>query len=401
MPPTGAMRMRGSLQAGLTAEMSGGAAHRDTLPHSDRAIAATRAVSPAGLSVAIALLVLLYLFSDGNIIPLNRFATEHHSEYGDLIAAAFYIVAAFALSKLQPFEAALRSHGWSRGPPKVCGWLGLLLPLLLLPLVGGIFNRIRGGWRPIGPAQGWDFMDDHSFSRLLTIGLPNGVLLGTLSGNPWCATHFALFSYLGALPGWGCYFGMAFKDSAEHPDDCVADPDRYGMFDWLVGKAHPPLGAAQAGRHNATEALAAAFAQGGYLDGSPLPAADAAPEPEPPSPEPEPEPLPPNELFAATPWPFWKRYLRDFSGLGLRGLVWLVPPGLGLQAAGHGPLVLLCGACMPLIYSLSWLPEGAKSCGSGFPCFGGGPDLSELLWGIFMWLMFLVALLPGSDLYLK
>ena len=172
----GLSRMRGSLQTGLTADRTGGAAHA-TLPESDPTIAASRAVSPAGLSVAVALLGALYLFSDGNIIPLDKMAAEHHSEYGDLVAAAFYIVAAFALSMLEPFKQALRSHGWARGPPKLCGWAGVLLPLLLLPLIGGVFNRVRGGWRPIGPAH-WDFMDDHSFSRLVTVGVPNGVLVG-------------------------------------------------------------------------------------------------------------------------------------------------------------------------------------------------------------------------------
>ena len=375
------IRIRGSLQTGATS--SGGGlppVQRPKQPPTE-ARAGGRC-EPAGISLALLLLVLLFLFMAGNIVPLNRVAEKHHSEYGDLIEAALYTAAALSLAYLPPFRSALRDHGWRRQPAS-CGWVVLLLLMLALPIVGGVFNRIRGGWRPLGTA-GW--MEDHSLSRLATVGVPNGVLVGAASGNPLLGVHFGIFSFLGALPGWGCYFGMAFGDSVGHPNDCAADPDRYGMFDWLVGKAHPPT-------HDAPphDDAMAAVSLGHTLDGS---AGDGSGEG--------------GGSFAAVPWPFWKRYLRDFAGMGLRGLIWLLPPGLGMQSAGYGPLVLLCGALMPVIYTLCWIPNGmdgawkpwgaceGKKAGDSFPCFGGGPALGELLWGITMWVMFLAALLPGK-----
>jgi hypothetical protein len=351
------MRIRGSLQTGKTSgisSQSGGEGAQAAASAAAAQAAGGGRGEPFSIALALLLLVVLFMFMAGDIVPIDRVAEEHHSEYGDLIEAALYTAVALSLAYLPPFRGTMRDHGWRRQPAS-CGWFVLLIAMLLLPFVGGVFNRIRGGWRPLG-SPSW--MEDHSLSRLATVGVPNGVVVGALSGNALLGAHFGIFSFLGALPGWGCYFAMAFDDSFSHPDDCAATPDRYGMFDWLLGKAHPPTHGTPH-HHNLTHT------QRGQVVAlaDPLDASGSG-----------------GGGFDAIPWPFWKRYLRDFAGMGLRGLAWLLPPGLGLQAAGYGPLVTLCGALMPVIYTLCWIPHGMTICGASFPCFGGGPGLGELLW---------------------
>ncbi len=225
------MRIRGSLQTGRTSGISSQQGDARTAE-----AAGDGRAQPASIALALLLLVVLFMFMAGDIVPLNRVAEEHHSEYGDLIEAALYTAVALSLAYLPPFRGTMRDHGWRRQLAS-CGWVVLLIAMLLLPFVGGVFNRIRGGWRPLG-SPSW--MQDHSLSRLATIGVPNGIMAGALSGNALLGVHFGIFSFLGALPGWGCYYAMAFDDSFSHPDDCAATPNRYGMFDWLLGKAHPP-----------------------------------------------------------------------------------------------------------------------------------------------------------------
>ena len=88
----------------------------------------------------------------------------------------------------------------------------------------------------------------------------------------------------GCIEGWGCYYAMAENLPVLHPgdhSDCAGE-SRGGMFDWLLGK---PL----------------------------------------------------------WEWTESRRFLRDFSGMFLRGYVWLATTGIGLHSAGYGVAPLLAG----------------------------------------------------------
>ena len=208
--------------------------------------------------------------------------------------------------------AERRGRGWS---------LNLLFLLLFL---GGFCNRVRGGM--LGPV--WGLCDSANascdgwgdFVGRLSMSIPTGILVGALAGNGWLGVWFAWFMYLGNVPDWGCYYGMA--QGPEHlpagaHTDC-ANEARQGMFDWLVG------GASGSAAYEA-------------------------------------------------------RLMRDFCGLWLRGLVWIAPAGLGVWAAGFGSTVAIGGGLMPVLYKMdSWfVNDSADFSGPGSP-------LGELIWGMFM-----------------
>ena len=139
-----------------------------------------------------------------------------------------------------------------------------------------------------------------------TIGLATGFWLAMLTGNPYIAVWSWIFIWFvsrtvvaaaflvqhlqqsycgqGCIEGWGCYYAMAENLPVLHPgdhSDCAGE-SRGGMFDWLLGK---PL----------------------------------------------------------WEWTESRRFLRDFSGMFLRGYVWLVTTGIGLHSAGYGVAPLLAG----------------------------------------------------------
>jgi hypothetical protein len=76
--------------------------------------------------------------------------------------------------------------------------------------------------------------------------------------------------------------------------------------------------------------------------------------------------------------------------MGLRGLAWLLPPGLGLHAAGFGPAVPAAGALMPVMYAAGL---GASHLSPAL--LWGGQGLAELLWGATIWLTVMLAVLAG------
>ena len=203
-----------------------------------------------------------------------------------------------------------------------CDWcLNFLFVLLFL---GGFCNRVRGGM--LGPV--WGLCDPTSafcdgwgdFVGRLSMSIPTGLLVGALAGNTWLGVWFAWFMYLGNVPDWGCYYGMA--QGPEHlptgtHSDC-ANEARQGMFDWMIGQASS----------------------------------------------------------TAT---YEARLMRDFCGMWLRGLVWIGPAGLGVWAAGFGVTTAIGGGLMPVFYKAdSWfVNESADFSGPGSP-------LGELIWGMFM-----------------
>eukprot|EP00043_Microstomoeca_roanoka_P005120 m.53694 g.53694 ORF g.53694 m.53694 type:complete len:422 (+) comp12818_c0_seq2:152-1417(+) len=104
-------------------------------------------------------------------------------------------------------------------------------------------------------------------------------------------------------------------------------------------------------------------------------------------------------------WAFSRRYIRDYAGMGMRGLMWTLPAGQILHRCGYGWQFSLSGAMMPVMYSIGfwkhtiWTADGWKpaSCPDGSVsqdwAFSTGTPMSEFLFGTWFWLCLLVALL--------
>ena len=242
----------------------------------------------------------------------------------DIPLTVFAVCQCVVLLRIPAVVRVLRCRRYSlvkAAEQRRCGWcLTLLFALLFL---GGFCNRVRGGM--LGPV--WGLCDSANascdgwgdFVGRLSMSIPSGILVGLLAGNAWLGVWFAWFMYLGNVPDWGCYYGMA--QGPEHlptgaHSDC-ANEARQGMFDWLIGRASSRA---------AYEA----------------------------------------------------RLMRDFCGMWLRGLVWIGPAGLGIWAAGFGSTVAIGGGMMPVFYKAdSWfVNESADFSGPGSP-------LGELIWGMF------------------
>lgn len=243
----------------------------------------------------------------------------------DIPLTVFAVCQCVVLLRIPAVVRVLRCRRYSlvkAAEQRRCGWcLTLLFALLFL---GGFCNRVRGGM--LGPV--WGLCDSANascdgwgdFVGRLSMSIPSGILVGLLAGNAWLGVWFAWFMYLGNVPDWGCYYGMA--QGPEHlptgaHSDC-ANEARQGMFDWLIGRA----------------------------------SSSAAYE---------------------------ARLMRDFCGMWLRGLVWIGPAGLGIWAAGFGSTVAIGGGMMPVFYKAdSWfVNESADFSGPGSP-------LGELIWGMFV-----------------
>jgi hypothetical protein len=74
-------------------------------------------------------------------------------------------------------------------------------------------------------------------------------------------------------------------------------------------------------------------------------------------------------------WDYTRRWIRDATGMALRGLLQSVPPGYVLYLYGFGPLYLVFGVAMAFIYEIAEdIPY------KGDPDFSQGTPLAELLW---------------------
>jgi len=177
--------------------------------------------------------------------------------------------------------------------------------LVVFPILGGLLNRIRGGWRPLGLIQG------DTLARLL---ISSGVALYArwVGGvSPQLVSMTILLTFLGLLVGWGCYFSMGRPLDSPVPlpegshTDCIDEPDRFGCFDLILG----------------------------------------VPELE---------------------WTAFRRWRRDIAGMSLRGYIWMLPVGVGFAVAGFGNLVLTAGVLMGLIYELGYdTPSTLPNFGQG------------------------------------
>ena len=299
---------------------------------------------------------------------------ESWPEEGEGGAAAdnltwFYDLAfTLALICSPSFSAALRWSVWTRwtrwsvwqSVGRARHWVVLLA--FCLVIVGGAMNRLRGGWAPFHP----DGKPGGDFEGRMLLGVPTGLLVLLLTGQPVLALHSALMFYQGTLMGWGCYQGMG-RGAAAPADwsDCARDNKRWGMFDFFLGEAQ--------------EDWAPCGGAGGGVPG-----------------------FEPCSLSN-------RKYRRDFCAMALRGLAWTLPPGAAMHRAGYGPTVALGGVMYALSDDLSYrlqeathLPGKQPSDHDETP--GAAPYLfsrefllsNETTWGAYLWLLVIASILAGA-----
>ena len=257
--------------------------------------------------------------------------------YSDMITACVVLAVAVLIVAIPKARAALRKRRWdfftwlSNCCPKHAT-LAVACLFVGLAFVGGLLNRVRGGWQPGGLcAKGGDLCARMMFS------VPSGIVFAALGGgNLYLCASIILFNYLGIIEGWGCYFNMARGWPLKPGDhaDCVGEPTRNGMFDWFLGKPD--------------------------MD-----------------------------------WTFFQAWSRDWNGMSMRGLVWTVALGILVSAAGFrkskqrkvcyldGEVAWAAGGIlMGLVYEL----------GHDIPCtlpnFSQGTPLAEFLWGAWLWTLY-------------
>ena len=90
-------------------------------------------------------------------------------------------------------------------------------------------------------------------------------------------------------------------------------------------------------------------------------------------------------------WKFTQRFLREFSGMSLRGLVWTAPQGYALQQMGFGWQYSLSGCLMGFVYYLGRVSTHINSTRNNF--FDSNIGFSEFYWGTWIWFVLLVSCL--------
>ena len=89
-------------------------------------------------------------------------------------------------------------------------------------------------------------------------------------------------------------------------------------------------------------------------------------------------------------WTYDRRFIREFSGMSLRGLAWTAPQGYLLQLLGFGWEYSLSGSLMGFIYYLgSQTPMDTHS--SHFSkVFGAHTAYAEYYWGTWVWFVLII-----------
>jgi hypothetical protein len=88
---------------------------------------------------------------------------------------------------------------------------------------------------------------------------------------------------------------------------------------------------------------------------------------------------------------FFRRFLRDYTGMSLRGLQWTLPSGYVLYLLGYGWQYSLCGSEMGAIYALGNYIGGVEVDSPFWSTnFFGTPPTSELIWGTVVWYFLII-----------
>ncbi len=91
-------------------------------------------------------------------------------------------------------------------------------------------------------------------------------------------------------------------------------------------------------------------------------------------------------------WNFTQRFVRDYSGMSLRGLIWTAPQGYALQQLGFGWQYSLSGSLMSVVYfagGRSHIPDGELL--SAY--LDDAVSFSEFYWGTLVWFVLIVSCL--------
>lgn len=96
---------------------------------------------------------------------------------------------------------------------------------------------------------------------------------------------------------------------------------------------------------------------------------------------------------ATEAWGYNQRFVREFTGMSLRGLLWTVPAGYLLYLLGFGWQYSLSGSQMGLYYYLGGvLPDPGHNVNEKiWANFVGLIPHSELMWGAFIWYVLFVS----------
>ena len=92
-------------------------------------------------------------------------------------------------------------------------------------------------------------------------------------------------------------------------------------------------------------------------------------------------------------WEVDQRYIREYTGMSLRGLIWTAPQGYLLEQLGFGWEYSLSGSLMGMVY---YVGADANLTGWHSKFVDGHTALSEVLWGWFIW--FVLSIVSLSQL---
>eukprot|EP00055_Hartaetosiga_balthica_P005409 m.15830 g.15830 ORF g.15830 m.15830 type:complete len:406 (+) comp4529_c1_seq1:103-1320(+) len=236
---------------------------------------------------------------------------------------------------------------------KACsGVVADVLFILFLSVGGGVFNHMRGedggmlsGKAWTGSCENPDDYDclgywlDHMYTRLL-MALPTGALVHLITRDAKLSLVFTFLTFASIFIGWGTYFSLGYDEEGYN--------SRSGFLDWMLGRE---------------------------LQG----------------------------------WDWNRRWIRDFAGMGVRGLLWTLPAGHFLYRNGYSWKFSISGAVMPAIYTLANWPHGLWTADNWQPlecsipsfsqdwAFSKGTPMAEFLFGAWLWLCLLLAIVPGPN----
>lgn len=91
------------------------------------------------------------------------------------------------------------------------------------------------------------------------------------------------------------------------------------------------------------------------------------------------------------------RFVREYSGMSLRGLMWTLPQGYALEQMGFGWEYSLTGSVMPLIYYIGANTNTTHVHGHRMQeLMNGSLAISELMWGMWVWFALIIACLSQA-----
>ena len=89
-------------------------------------------------------------------------------------------------------------------------------------------------------------------------------------------------------------------------------------------------------------------------------------------------------------WSHDRRFIREFSGMSLRGLMWTAPQGYMLQLLGFGWEYSLSGSLMGFVYFLGSCTKVVEHASEFRKTFDGHTAYAEYYWGTWMWFVLIV-----------